>query len=555
MPLDAVELCAIYDAYVSEASTFRNTWDEAGKLVYPREKYVQTRQEQGSPDNALLLEMAMKRANEVFASGITQGTTPSGQKWFNLRSVNLADNEEIQDYYDNARDVLLSLFTATRFYTFQHSLNLDLGAFGISHLMPEPTAGSAIPFKFTKFPVGSFVIDVDEFQFPDTCAAIMCLTPINFTKYFNRDTDQIPKDVSDILGDPKRSRQDHIDYIYMAMPNPEGAGTPAEQQFDPTKRPYLGYYVYPKTKQIIRIDGYYERPSATPRFNVSFSNKEKYGRSPGTDYLHKFRMANRRRYTFETAIEKMVDPPILTSADSLLQYDVAPAGITIYDPTKADGVPPQYWNQSDIRMDVGFEWHKEDLAEIRDLFFNDMFTPIHALPDKQRTLGELGKREIEKIRLFSPGFTNILTEGIDPIIERTYNIADRAGLFGQKPALLEKAIADGAGEFEVKVESQLALMIRQTENEHILMAAESAAVFQQLVPGVIDNTDWDSMYRKYMRNLGQGKDLKTKEEVKRIREANQQMQNAMEQAEIGKMAADGLSKLPPEQQQKLLQAV
>jgi len=174
------------------------------------------------------------------------------------------------------------------------------------------------------------------------------------------------------------------------------------------------------------------------------------------------------------------------------------------------------------------------------------------------TAYEAMQRVAEKIPGFSPTFYRLVPEVLNPLLERCFAIAFRAGVLGQPP---DEAFAVGPDNVarlqvpEFQLTGKLALAIDAMRNNALFDFFNLWLPVAGVAPGVMDNIDFDRSIRESADAFGIPatwmKDVDERDAGRQAQAQAQQAAAAMEMAESGAKAAKDVSQASPEVREKL----
>jgi hypothetical protein len=267
--------------------------------------------------------------------------------------------------------------------------------------------------------------------------------------------------------------------------------------------------------------------------------REIYGRSPGMTALPDIKMLYRMETTVIRAAEKAVDPPIMMPHDGVVgSIKLVPAGITHVrmDVIKNRFVPaPMVSGQ---KVEIGLELENQKRMQIERCFFTDLFLLLMDRP--KMTATEVIERNEEKMALMSPILGRLMSEMLDPMIDRAFGIMFRGGYFPEPPPeLMGQSLM-------VEYVSPLAIAQRQYEDRAIQRTVQRIAPMAQFQEQIMDNFDFDAIARMEAELMSFPQELlRTQEQVAEIRAARAEAKAAEQQKmELGQMV-EGIAKLAP----------
>jgi hypothetical protein len=267
---------------------------------------------------------------------------------------------------------------------------------------------------------------------------------------------------------------------------------------------------------LLRVGGFREKPFSGLRWDVS--GNDAYGRSPGMDALAAVRQLQIEQRRKAEAIDKMVRPPMVGSLSMRNEpANILPGGITWTADPKADGFKPAFTVEP--RIAELMEDLREVASRIKEIFFNDLFRRMMDEP-KVQTATWVERAESEKLLLLGPVVERTESEGLDEIINRTFNIMNRRNLFPPPPPEIE------GEEVVVTYISILATAQRAAATASIERLFGVAGNLVAVAPGAMDNVDIDAAIVEYADMLNVSpKLIRAAKEVAAIR-ANRQAQES-----------------------------
>jgi hypothetical protein len=229
----------------------------------------------------------------------------------------------------------------------------------------------------------------------------------------------------------------------------------------------------------LHLSGFREDPIMSPRWEVV--GEDVYASSyPGIDSIGTNKSLQVEELDKATAIEKMHNPPLVGDA-ALSQsgmLDLIAGGVS-YVPNMAAMGKPGLQSVYDVNMRIGDL--KEDIMEkenrISRAFYEDLFLMVTEMDRAQITATEIAERKEEKLLMLGPVLESLNTELLDPVIDRTFSLAQRAGILPPPPSELDNM--DLKVEYvSVLAQAQKAVATASMEST-IGFAANAAAIWPE----------------------------------------------------------------------------
>lgn len=465
----------------------------------------------------------------IFAAGIMSGLTPPSRNWFKLTFANpqLKENKEASMILDERNTILERVLASSNFYNAAQSVYMEL-PFGIGALGVFPDAKKGV--RFTHYPLGTYCIDVGADGVANTFCRKYKMYTSQIAEQFG--IDNLPQTLKNELEHDGGINSQHI-ICCLIEPNRD------YDRHNPSRltMPYIVSYWLDGSAddEWLHIGGAYEMPIAVARYLVT--GLEPYAKGAGWFALGDSKMLQALEKDLLVAVQLGVRPP--------MQADVATAarGINII-PGAANatnmngGIKPIF----DVKLDIASVQAKIDATKeaIRRAYNADLFLTISTLEKGQMTAREVMERSQEKLQQLGPVVERLEFEFLSVILERVYNILERANMF---PPFPEEMTQQLAGE-ELKIEyisplAQAQKMSGLTAIEQLFAFAGNVA---QLMPDVLDKLDALEAIDKYAQALGSpAAILRSDDEVAQLQEARRQAQAQAQEQEMMMQAAPALN--------------
>ena len=202
-----------------------------------------------------------------------------------------------------------------------------------------------------------------------------------------------------------------------------------------TNLPYEEIWMETQTKHIIKEGGFHEFPFIIPRWDTTTG--EEYGRSPGMIALPDANTLQAMGETILVAGQRLADPPIMAPNDGAFQEVMTfPGGISYYDVETAASVGgnPFFPMISGNNLPVTRDMQTDIRNQVSAAFFRNILNLPQDGP--QMTATEIIQRKDEFIREVGPVFGRFQTDYNEPLVNRSFKILFREGLFNEPPEAL-----------------------------------------------------------------------------------------------------------------------
>lgn len=465
----------------------------------------------------------------IFAAGIMSGLTPPSRNWFKLTFANpqLKENKEASMILDERNTILERVLASSNFYNAAQSVYMEL-PFGIGALGVFPDAKKGV--RFTHYPIGTYCIDVGADGIANTFCRKYKMYTHQIAEQFG--IDNLPQTLKNELEHDGGINSQHM-VCCLIEPNKD------YDRHNPTRltMPYVvSYWIDGSADdEWLHIGGSYEMPIAVARYLVT--GLEPYAKGAGWFALGDSKMLQALEKDLLVAVQLGVRPPMQADVET------AARGINII-PGAANatnmngGIKPIF----DVKLDIASVQAKIDATKeaIRRAYNADLFLTISTLEKGQMTAREVMERSQEKLQQLGPVVERLEFEFLSVILERVYNILERANMF---PPFPEDMMQELAGE-DLKIEyisplAQAQKMSGLTAIEQLFAFAGNVA---QLMPDVLDKIDALEALDKYAAALGSpAAILRSDDEVAKLQEARRKAQAQAQQQEMMMQAAPALN--------------
>jgi hypothetical protein len=310
-----------------------------------------------------------------------------------------------------------------------------------------------------------------------------------------------------------------------------------------------------KTKKVVVERSYKEFPFAVCRYRRM--GKCVWGWGPGAIVKGTAWQLSSMNDLADIAIEKAAMPPTAVPSGLEGQTDLGAGGVTFYDSNDPNSKSPIYeiGGQSDIgELQWLMERRERQVNEAFHVPMFQIFTQM-AMEGREMTATEANYIHREKLTQFSPVYGRIVSEMLDRVLERIFNVLLRAGAFGDtfdklvdpanptrrmipKPSLLYK--------------NQIVLAMQAQQNRSFLGTMSLVSPLVQQFPDLLDVFNLDETVAGLARNEGLPEEwIRLKRDIDKIRAARAQAQdqaNKLAAAQQASEVAANMGKAPASMQ-------
>jgi hypothetical protein len=282
--------------------------------------------------------------------------------------------------------------------------------------------------------------------------------------------------------------------------------------------------------KMLRESGYDYFPVLAPRWEVN--GEDVYGTDcPGMTALGDIKALQLMQKRKSQAIEKMVFPSMVgPSSMRSAKASLLPGDLTFVDEREGTkGFRPAH--EVNLRIaELGGDI-REHQVRIQRAFYEDLFLMLATTDRREITAREIDERHEEKLLALGPVLEQLNQDLLDPLIDITFNIGMKQGLFPPPPQELQGV------DLKVEYVSIMAQSQKLVGIAGIERFASFATQVAQVSPESLDKVDVDQMLDVYSDITSVHPSIiRTDEAVEQIRAQRAKAQQAQQAAE---MAAQG----------------
>ena len=445
-----------------------------------------------------LFDSTLTDAAKTQASAIISGLTPANALWFGL-TVNDVTEEESR-WLDTAANTIWRNIHNANFDSAAYEGMLDLMAAGwfVLYIDKDQKEGG---FNFQLWPLASVYCDTTRADgVIDVVYRCYELTAEQVVNTFEEASEKIKKQA-------EREPSAKLKLIQAIYPRHDGkVGETAD------KMPIASVHVLESDKEILRVSGYNEMPVVVPRWMLI--PQSVYAISPVSDALPDAKTLNEIKKLELANADLAISGMWIAEDDGVLNPRTITVGARkIIVANSVDSMKPLV---SGADFNVSFTKCEQLQAAIRKIMLADQLQPKDS---PAMTATEVNMRQQLIRQLLGPIYGRMQSEYLQPLIDRCFGIAFRAGILGNPPETLpDKFIS-------IKYVSPLARAQKFEEvtaiSNFIQMTIQSAQVNQE----VLDNIDFDKAARFTGEALGVPSEIiRTEQDVATLRQARAEAQ-------------------------------
>lgn len=521
-------------------------WREVSENLCPRRgRWTPSERNRGNKINQKIINSTGTRASGILTAGMSSGLTSQARPWMRmgLSDKDLMEFGPVKLWLRQVEERMRLVFAESNFYNSLGTGYEDEGLFGVTAIAFEEDFDDVI--RCFTFSPGEYYLATGARGTVNTFYREMDMTVFQMVEKFVVMPDKKTLDWSGVSNTVKEmwDRGDYDTAVPCAQaiePNVgELAKVGGDRKRDLLNRPFRSvYWEVGSTKdQVCKVGGYYEFPVMAPRWWVQ--SGDIYGRSPGMNALGDVKQLQHGEKRKAEAIDKKVRPPMVGPGSMRGQpASILPGSMTHVDTTTgsqkfepAFTVKPEL---ADLRADQA-----EIERRINEAFYADLFLSLTMLDRRQITAREVEERHEEKLVMLGPVVDRQHDELLDPAVDRTFAVMERAGLIPPAPREIRGM------PFKVEYISLLAQAQKAVGVGALERTASFVGSLAAVFPEVVDKFDADQAVDEYADMMGASpRVIRPDEQVAKIRAQRaqeKQAAQALEMANQGAAAAKVLS--------------
>nr|DAF04165.1 MAG TPA: head to tail connecting protein [Caudoviricetes sp.] len=532
------EAKAIFDQLKAEYDLWTSGWKELVRFVAPTSgnfaEDANTKRGQ-KIDHKTILDNTAARAVDILSAGMMSGLTSPSRSWFELTLDGPQEQltHNVSTWLYDVKQIIERVFAKSNLYATLRNFYEEMAVFCTAVFLVEEDYDTVI--HCVPMTIGEFMLAHDARGRVDTYAREFAMTTAQMVSEFGYEN--VPQRVQHEYVNKKYNNTHTVRHLI--APNRDRK----YGKIGNKNMPFVSVYWTEGHPRFLRESGYEDFPVIASRWELKRPN-DSYGRGPGWRVLGDVKMLQKMQKKKLEALDKSIDPPLMVSSKVQGEVNLFPGGLTRYNSTTDAGVKPIYQVQPDLQnTEYSIEKTRKSISE---QFFADLFLMISNVDAGKMTATEVAERAQEKMMILGPVLERLKNELLDPLIERAFNICNRAGILPPPPEEIQ------GRELQVSYISMIAQAQKATGLNSIRQAAQFAAELAQIQAAtgseVLDNVDFDGALREGLAAIGATpKMVRAEEDVQAARENRAKQQQALAQQaqmESAVKSAKALSETP-----------
>lgn len=491
----------------NDREIFMSRWREIARQMvasygsWSKSSSTNTKQLDGTKD---CYDNTANESSNQMADGLMGSCFGRNIAWFNLlyETEELNDNNECASWLYNQEKKLYRQFDRSNFYDEARSFIRQGADFGTACMFMEEMPTEGKPFFRTLHPKDVVLME-DRFGKVDTMFRDLFLTRDDAIAYFGED--KLP----DVIKHSEDYTKKYVFHHYV------GANYRFELSVDGTDEYISLYWSDEDPRKTVKEERYPRKPFVAWRWNRDLEGSVYGTQAPGMMQISNMRSANVLSKNIMQKSQMIATPPIKKTEG--LVINIKPAGIT-------DLKAGEDFTPVNVTGDLNFtEVERQYVRQcIRQAYYADFFLLLSRNLDKTKTATEVAGIMNEQSNIMSSFFNRLATEFLEPVIEFVFqNEVDNGRLDAVPPDIADAPI-------KIDFVSPLFLIQKRSHTvDNLMQATTQAVALAQVHPEVLDKIKFDDVIDAIADGWNVRKLLiKEDNEVKQIREARAQMQQA-----------------------------
>lgn len=520
-------------------SPFDPHWRDIADYLLPRAPRFSPgsdRSRAGTKRNEKILRDDGGRALQIGTRGLMSGTTPATREWFGFATMpdpELMEFQPVKVWLERAQETLHYVFDRSNTYNTLYAIDEGNMAFGTAFMVVDDDPRQVI--RTYALPIGSFCLASGPGLVVDTVYRECAFTVEQLVRRFGTENCSLA-----VRGMYLSGNLDALVPVIHAVQPRQGYDASRGGRLN---MPWASCYFEAgggDGGKALGESGFIEFPGMAARWNVI--GEDVYGSDcPGMRALPDIKGLQEMEKRALNIAAKLANPPVVVPTDLENKpgaVNLLPGGTTF---AEGNGPGKRVYPAHEIHAD-GIKYLEEKMGQAVDRIYGHFYADLFQLATRmdaegeKATAAEVYARMEEKAEQLSAVLYRLWNETLTPLIDRTFNICLRQGLFPPIPREL-------AG-VELKVEPKSALYQLQGSSAAtgianvVAFASQLAAELQR--PEFMDKIDVDQSIDRMARTQNMPADcIRSDDDVAAIREQRAQEQQAMQAAEMAKAVKDG----------------
>jgi Bacteriophage head to tail connecting protein len=510
--VDIDQIIKSYQAAKSDRTTHEQVWRECFDHTYPlRGSGLQgdvIDAQQGQNKKARLVDSTATDSARILSSSIMSGLTPANARWFQLDVGD--ETEQERTWLDQSADLLWQNIHMSNFDAAAFESVLDVVCAGWFALYIDEDQDNG-GLSFEQWPLsGVYARSSKKIGVIDTVYRCFKLTAKQAINLFGDELSDKTKKLAE------KKPDDMVEFLHCIYPRDVYVADARLAK----NLPIASVHLELGEKKVVRESGYHEMPVIVPRWMMI--PESSYGVGPVFDALPDIKMLNELKRMELAAADLAIAGMWIAEDDGVLNpRNVKVGARKIIVANSVDSMKPL---QTGSNFQLSEVLTDQLQRTIRKILMSDQLQPQDG---PAMTATEVHVRVNLIRQLLGPIYGRLQAEYLQPMIERCFGLAYRAGVFSPAP----DSLADR--DFHIKYISPLARAQKLEDVTAIERLHMNIAQIAQIKPEVLDLIDDDKAIRVLGNALGVPAEiLRSEADVEDVRERRASQQQAMQQQEM-----------------------
>ena len=412
----------------AEYSEFRDHYQQLSMFVLShRGRFLD--QSRKIKRNTKQINNRARMASRTLQGGLMAGISSPSTPWFKLQTPDsaLMDFKPVKQWLNIVETLMREIFNKSNIYNSLHSLYGEIGTFGICPMGIYKDFDNVIHTQV--YTVGSYRVASNEKGIIDTFYREYSYTVGQMVKKWG--LDRLSPTVNNMWKNGSTELKRKI--LHVIEPNDDRDHMSPASVNMPIRSVYIE--LEDSDMEDVRIKtGFNDFPIVCPRWEVV--GEETYGTScPAMDCLGDTKALQLGEKRSAQAIDFQVKP-VMQAPSTFSKYEgsggLFPGDIIIGDDPTGKGMRNVH-DANSYKLDN----HEAKLRQLEDrisnAFYEKLFLAITNDTRSNVTAREIVERHEEKLLMLGPVLTRLHNELLDPVIDRTFNIMQEAGILPKPP--------------------------------------------------------------------------------------------------------------------------
>jgi hypothetical protein len=520
-----------WESLKSERSSWMAHWKEISDHLAPRSgRFFVEDRNKGDKRHNKIYDSTGTKAHGTLTAGMMSGNTSPARPWFRLATSvpELDESAAVKSWVADITRDMQRVFAKSNTYRALHTMYHELGAYGTACAIVLPDFDNVI--HLYPLTAGEYCIATDHRGVVNTLYREFQMTIGQLVEQFGE-----TKCSNTVQQAFKRNELDKwVTVLHAIEPRKARDASKSDNQ----NMPWSSCYVEKGSNEgtMLRESGFKRFPAICPRWEVT--GGDVYGSSPAMTALGDIKQLQHEQLMKARAINHKVNPALqLPSALKNMPINTLPGGASYVDQNTPNG-----GIRTAFQVDLDLSHLLADINDVRNringAFYADVFLMMANGTNSAMTATEVAERHEEKMLMLGPVIERFGNEGLEPLINMTFDYMLEAGIVPVAPQEMEGM------DLSVEFVSMLAQAQRAIATNSVDRFVANVMNLAQVKPEILDRLDADYYADDYADMVGVDPRMVVPlEKANEMRQARAQAAQQAAQQEQMSQAADTASKL------------